>query len=515
MDRFDDIWRNKFQYEDPKSDQWNTPTEKNWDSIVAGIRVANRRKKFFPILFLLLLFSFLGLMYIVGSKTGLFLPENKFTLSEKEREFHGGQTQFYEDLKVAEYFSIPIFSNDDGQEEKTHSIEKNKLSENFENSFTEKSTNFTQPIEQGAGHTYNPPQHPLDEKQLLKSAIISTNSKKLFEEIKSQINEFKDFYQYELQLENKSEKITNPNQNDDFHFAQNESLLNTLPSKIPLSPIELSRDNLLLPITTFTPTKANQNFWSVGLYISPVFWQQTLGRSYTDLLEPFDFNYSKSNFGIRIGIDLNRRLNESFEVYFQPGYSIISGRSGHNSTLVYSIGDETQDDHSNSYNIDMATPFGFAGAEFQLVRKDEIPTQEVKLNPVFDSDFTIQSISIPIGLRYFPIKNYSFKPYFNAGATFNRILRTKNTLTQIRPNHDAFDSKTVKGSVNISDNLRKNNLQISFGLGSYFYLGDHIKLNINYQYSRGLSSINVTEINSNRTQSHELIFSVLKKINKN
>ncbi len=514
MDKFDDIWRNKFQQEDPQPDQWNTPSDKAWESIAAGIRIADRRKKILPILLLFLLFGFLGLMFIVGLKTGIFSPENNKILSDKENQADQIYTSQNEGLIVLQDFSDTHLPESKKQEKALPSSNNNQLYSES-STITDASDIIDEEYQHPDGNFKKSKELPFKNQQFPESERIINDLNNNLDEKKSGFDQRDGMFHNDLKVENKFDVENISGKENGFPLFINEKILPTRESKVPTNPISLYPKNELLLTAKNKPSAVKSNYWSAGFYVSPFLWQQNLSQSYTELLEPFEFNYSKISFGIRMGVDVNRKLNESFELYLQPGYSIISGTSGHNSTLVYSISEETQDNHSNSYNIDMATPFGFAAADFQLIRKDEIATQEVELNPVFESDFSIHAISIPIGLRYYPLKSCSFNPYINTGLTFNQILTTENKLTEVRPNHNAFDSKTIKGRKNISNNLRKSNLNINLGIGSSFYLRDHIKLNINYQYAYAVGSINISEINSNRTQSHELIFSVLKKIDKN
>ena len=50
MDRFDDIWKNRFNEEEFSEGDWNTPDEKVWEGIVPHVDAKDDRRPFWMIL---------------------------------------------------------------------------------------------------------------------------------------------------------------------------------------------------------------------------------------------------------------------------------------------------------------------------------------------------------------------------------------------------------------------------------------------------------------------------------
>ena len=95
-----------------------------------------------------------------------------------------------------------------------------------------------------------------------------------------------------------------------------------------------------------------------------------LNSNYEFALAPADF-YAEDKLGYQLGFGINQQLGERVGLTFSVSYKNQKYTSGHNSEVIYNTALE-ETGQSQSYELTLATPFGFVQSDFVLFRNSRL-----------------------------------------------------------------------------------------------------------------------------------------------
>jgi len=487
MDRFDEIWRNRFQQEEIEPSLWNTPGENVWKAVEKGVLMEKRRRRK-PFFFLLLgaLALGAGLLYMglqngeIAEKTGLE-AENGVTTSLQSEAFEAEssfeltpeETEGTLDDKAFETGELMTPKTSDAGEPSTPNGEMEgaiPTSESTTTTAEEVASEIDgQPAaiseEQTAGLRDQPPLYRENTSmQSIGESLISADGGFLSKNIVAGITPGI----------STPEKLL-PRELRPFSLSEIDNLQESIHQRI-LSEREIQTEDL--------------KSFGAGLRTGLAVWSTSVNSTYREDLAAFDFDFSKRDLGWFAGLELSYKLNSKLD--FSAGfiYERATGSSRHNSSLKYGVSTEDQESHSHDYSELVATPFGFASADFSLIRNSEVEGDEIELLADFESEHTIENYSFPLTLRYFPLERTgNFSPFITAGVGINRLSVVQNTLKKVDPGHTAFDFKPLESNTNLTTELQQTHIDARLSLGLNAKLGGNWSANLSIEYIRGMSKI--------------------------
>lgn len=475
MDRFDDLWKNRFNEEDFSESDWNTPDEEVWDAILPHVAPQNEKRPLWMI--------WLGLGIISILLISILASNNNNQISSKESP-------------VAKSTQLNNIAP----------VEKNIFFENSNspiNQLTPKLNNATvkndSPLDT---HKVNSRNTYL--KSNIKTVLNSSFSTDLTLAENNSVSNEKSILSNTKSLKG---VILKDGMKDKIF---EEKLIS-----VPSSNMFLSADNSVHPIQILPQfeIKKKKSFL-LGYRAGAVFWKHRISNDYTSDLSPFDFNYQDS-WGWQTSFSFNYELNNYFDLFANLAYEQIKTTSGHNSDLTYSILEEENPSNPlNEYALSLATPYGLSGATFNFNRGQNLPSDEVSLLVDFNSEHLIQNFSLPVGLAIYPFgKKTKLIPMATLGFGINYLAQISNKIQSIDTYHDAIQYDDSGSSTFVSPDLEKWHFDYRLGLGLKYELQRNLHLQINYDWTRGLNPIYKFENYETRIDRHQISLGLTKSFN--
>ena len=479
MDRFDDIWKDRFNEEELPIDDWNTPDDDVWKGILPHVEPQKKKKRRFWWLWFgagILLISVI-VIFSFPNKNDVALSQdsesNKITETPKVIINDPNIVNTGVDRREDTNSFLPINTSD-------AVIETEIISVNvppYNNTIT-----FKKPIRISATNNVLPSKNIIsDTKKNIK--LNSPESSTL------QISETNKASKTIISLDGKNEAI------EKLSWSM-------LPS------LELSLQKTILPTHDLPQLKwldivpPSNGRVMLGFSTGAVFWKHRISNNYTTLLDPFDFNYEDA-LGWQANLNARFALNKFLEGTIGFQYEQINTKSGHNSEVSYLLDNESNTNPFNEYVLNLATPYGLSGATFNFIRNQDIGANSADLLVDFQSTHVIKNISIPVGFNIFPFgKNNKLVPSAHLGFGTNYLASISNNIQSIETHHDVIQFDDSGTSTFDSPELQKWHFDYRIGLGVTYQINPKSSLQLNYDWSRGINPIFKFEDYNTRIDRH-------------
>ena len=478
MDRFDDIWKNRFNEEELPVGDWNAPDDEVWKSI--SVEVFPEKDKRRLLWFWLGLGGVLLLLSVaIFWANGIDKFSENYIPGKSNSHLTSNNLQKDNSLATAKADDVtPINGEESKRKFKSESISVNVSPSNNQNQLSIPNTNNadintitknrkpnTLNNNSKKNKFFHSPiiNNPVNEKQEILSNIKSLNSATTLDGMKTRSNEMN-------YLPKLKSTLFEPLQ---VHPILILDLINYELTKPNLKDIDL-------------PSKFKISLSANG---GVVFWKHRISDQYTSDLSPFDFNYENGN-GWQTNLNLNISLGKKWDAFVGVQYEQVKTTSGHNSDIVYSVDNEINANPLNGYALSLATPYGLSGATFNFIRNDNIGNEDVDLLVDFHSDHLIKNISVPLGTAFYPLgKQRKFVPYFSAGIGVNYLSNINNSIQGIETNHDAIQYDDSGTSTFVNADVTQWHFDYRIGAGVTYELSRNFQLQFKYDYSRGINPI--------------------------
>lgn len=473
MDKFNDIWKNRFNEGDAPKASWNNPSEDIWANILTEIPQEKPNRK--------------GLLWILSTSIVLLIS------------FIG-----YKSCSNTNTYSqaTPIHTS----QQFNSTISKVESTQREDQSISQDETNTTK-----------------SKKAIVKSLPLSKLNNSSSDQIYVENKNPKKIYISTDVIEQK-DNVRFLNSNDiipkviDEHTTLKSSGTPSLKSNqysnisklksIGIQTIDDQTANPYLKLSDIKPINTNTRL-SIGVSSGLVYWQHQISNEYLSALDPFEFNY-QDNIGFNVQLGFNYRLNKRMQLSSGLSYDRVAIKSGHNSNLQYQLQEEFENSQ-NKYFLALATPYGFVDSEFDVKRVENITDENINLNASVHSTQIIHNISIPVSLG---IKLLTFKRFnveASTGLGINYLAQIENKLDNVNPNHSAFqydENNTKLGAVDI------NHWHMDYRIGMLmtYNINPNTTLNLHYNYVKGLNAIYKTSDFDTKINRHYFSFSLIKAL---
>ena len=508
MDRFDDIWKDRFNEEDLPVDDWNTPDDEVWKGILPHVAPQKKEKKrrwwwlWFEVGSLLLIAIVLLLLPSQSDVAVISQDSNQRGVTEISTT---ATTTSTNDPNIVST-GVNTFNgkNNSSVQSSKSRMESETISVNVSpsneadvpngsnvNTLLQMSV-YTKRISDIPISNITIANAEIETKTNLKSNSPGFSTLKIFKETKT------------------TQKPLLSGKND-----VNEKLSTSmLPSLEALLQERILPTNLAeLELLEIVPPSEGK--LALGFSTGAVFWKHRISNNYTTLLSPFDFNY-EDGLGWQANLNATYAFNEFFEGIIGFQYEQINTKSGHNSDITYSIDNEVDAMNPlNGYALSLATPYGLSGATFNFIRSQDLAANSADLLVDFHSTHVIKNISIPIGMNIFPFgKKNIWVPSVHLGFGTNYLASISNNIQSIETNHDAIQYDDSGTSTFVSPELEKWHFDYRLGLGVTYQLNSKSSLQLNYDWSRGINPIFKLEDYNTRIDRHHLTLGFRTKLGK-
>lgn len=426
MDRFDDIWKNRFNDGNTPIGDWNSPDDELvWEGIAQHIPTKNKRRKVLWWWWVIGALITLGLLFSFISMSKNSINQNNLSTSE---------------------IILPI-KKDSNNLVSNNNISTNSTSISSNQKKSEGSQTIAREVEKS---DFN-----LSATHYANSTLsaVSLEQQEILEEEKTEI------------------KI---NENTEIKRIQN----------LNLTDFEIS-ENIDFNIPELDLNNQNNPFL-LNFNVGVVFWEHQISNQYISDLSAFEFNYS-DDFGWQSSLSIEYVLNKHWSFFGGIQYEQVETFSGHNSPLTYDL--NTEQNQSNDYAQALATPYGLSEASFRFNRNESIGDDEVDLLVDFKSRHLIQNWSLPLGISYSPIgQKNRFKPSINVGFGVNYLSNISNSIHQIKTHHSAIHFENGVSSF-AKPNLNKWHYDIRMGLALNYQLIPNLGIQFQYNWTKGLNPV--------------------------
>lgn len=461
MDKFDEIWKNRFNEGGAPNDDWGSPDDLVWDGIDEHLKKDSKRKSW------IWFWWGTGLMVLMlGTFMFAFKGEKKdrtTNVSDKEKD----------ELSevIIEKSTDALANSSDLVENKSIKKEDLPLSENP--LFTKKINQKPETLSQSKLIYGN----SNESKFLFKPKSKTASQNPILENFSLLESTFVTEKVSITDLKNINRKV------DEFVKLQSIKafLLNDSGSN--------SQEVLVLPnIESVVSPIAKTDRFFIALEAGAVSWKHRISAQYTSALSPFEFVYS-DNFGWQTALTGGVAVGKYFEVNTGVRLEKIRVSSGHNSEINYSPAAEIAGRQSNDYSLSLATPYGLSPADFVLNRTANVGGDDVDLKVDFNSGHNITNIQIPAGIRFYPFgKRQKLTAFAEVGTSFNFLTKVTNEIESIDTHHDAIKF-TDSGQAFTEPEITKEFYDLRFGGGLVYKFSKQLKFNLSYDYSRGLNPV--------------------------
>lgn len=481
MDKFDDIFKNRFNDGDVPIGDWNTPDDDLvWQGIAPHIPQHDDHRKYIWLwwgigLLLLLLLGGLALAKIQSNTT----VQVKESVEKKLTQVQTPERSTLKEDHSTNPYLEKLLPNDISAKianhslKNLHSVEKKSATSAVKNTTPQTKTPFATTAENYAKEGVQ---------------VFYKNSKIIDNQI-----------------------VTTPKNNIDVKKlaseATNISTLNIL------SLNELAQKNTLKKQLKLDKLQADNNPNNVLLSASAglVYWQHQISSQYTNDLSAFDFNY-QDNWGWQTALIASIDLNNYFTPFVGIQYESIDVTSGHNSAISYEAANE-QGTNANIYTQNLATPYGLTEATFRLDRNEVLMEESVALTVDFKSSHQIQNWSLPIGLQFFPLgKKNRFQLNTNMGLGINYLAGINNQLKDVDTHHALIQYAVDSPAVFNSPDINKWHFDVRLGAGVNYMMSGNLSINVQYNWARGLNSIFQQDDYATRINRHQLSIGLVKAL---
>jgi len=475
MDRFDDIWKNSFNAADIPVEDWNTPDDQVWASVAKTLPKPKRKKR-------LLWWWFAGFLVLASAISLYWLWTMEST-----------QT-------AVDQLSIVNIQNTELESE----VAMDKLID-AKKPLIEKEKPLANPTQKHA---------PLKPKAISDQPIVN-KVQKTASTYTTTINT------------NLAKQVFIPKPSIDTPFLgkKNEVIPSTNMIEPTTEKVFLAPENTLgnLAIQPLTNTVAlglpSEKKWmpttkkpiSLSINTGIVFWQHQLNSDLATTLSPFDFNYT-DGVGLHMDLEMAFDLNDYFKIFTGIGYDRVGVTSGHNSAIQYSLLDELNES-DNKYLLSLATPYGFMDSEFSLRRTADISQEEVDLLVDFNSKHLIQNISVPLGLKIYPLgQRRLLVPSISTAFGVNYLASISNDLSTIDTHHDALGYQSNSAAVQ-KQAIEAWHFDARVGAGLTYKMPRKIDISVQYNFVKGLSPVFKLDNLNTKINRHYLNLTLTKTIN--
>ena len=462
MDKFDDIWRNKFNDEDISIGDWNTPDDEQvWAGIVPHIPEKNgSRKGFLWWIFSLILLTTISLTFIfLGAKNNS--GSNEQFMDSTNQEAIESQTTNAKTSKKTAISFLQSADQDNRSIEVEAQGEQNRSDSGFNiNSGVNRTNKALNRIEQ---NILNQPaiNDDMSVNEGLSSTMISDNEVSL------------------------SKAINTVNENNEGVFAS---------SILPYGQLNfidiVKKENIdiVLPEDYSVEQHKSNAVIAWGVHAGVVIWQHNISSSYINALSPFDFNYDDGRGWIVEG-RMNLQLNDYIQPYVGIQYESVTVRSGHNSAVDYQLENEEIQGSMEGFQ-GVATPYGSSEVTYRLDRNESAITENTPLSIDINSNHDIRNWSVPVGLQVFPLGQSSkWQWATNIGFGTNYLQNISSHLSNVQTNHDDIVyNDAVPRQYDIVE-IDQWHFDLRMGTGLQYSWKNNTSFNLNYQWSKGLNPV--------------------------
>lgn len=483
MDRFDDIWKNRFNEGDAPIGDWNTPDDDLvWEGIAPHIPQQDDRRRYIWLwwaigLLMLALLGWVVVKQVVASKN----------------------------FDVKNVKNQPIIEATNLKEETD--LKNTTFNKNIAESNGNNSTNI---LNQATASLNSAVEAEVvnDEK--------STNST-IFEEGNTTISTAKKYTRIERnrQLSSVSSMAANENIADKIVETKKQRKINVL-NKIPFLDLEnLAQTNTLnSPINYKLPDSKSDKKAKIALSVNAgaVYWQHKISDEYTSDLSPFDFNYD-DNWGWQTSLLATIDVNDYLTPFIGIQYESVTVTSGHNSDLNYNTASE-QGSNANEYTQNLATPYGLSEATFRLDRDENFGEEMTDLTVDFKSKHQIQNWSMPFGLRVYPMgKKQRLQWNASVGMGINYLSSIQNSLDNVDTHHDFIQYSVDSPAIFNSPTIEQWHYDVRLGTGLDYFINNNLKVNFQYNWSKGLNPIFQQGDYATKINRHQLSIGIIQALN--
>lgn len=477
MDRFDDIWKNRFNEQDLPDSDWISPDNKVWEGILKEVDTPKKEKRRFLIwwisgfalIILTALWLFMEQPMIENSTKKInqtALENSTLTVTRKDEEkdiedqatITGTATQT--EIQ-AEQPSQLANKRTERVLQKNANVSQQKTSKNLTQLTSIESSDAVSATDLETIHELVNGLHAIDQNA---------------EEVIPEMPTVKD-----LTVSRRSN-----------HFASKKSVgkgISQLPSLNLTSLLAPERNEEAWPfqIVPLPTIVAPPKRWRLGFHLGAVHWKHRITDRFREDFAAFDFNYTDT-WGWQATMDLAIPINSWLEWSTGIQYEAVQNTSGHNSPLDYRL-DREDGSASNAYALSLATPYGLAPAEFSFKREQDLTNEEVDLLVDFQSKHTLRNFSVPVGFSIYPLgQRKRIIPKLNVGIGVNYIAGMANEIDFIQTHHDAI-LLAKETAVVMEQDFEKWHLDYRLGLGVQVHLSQHLRLDLGYNWVRGINPV--------------------------
>ena len=459
MERFDKTWREAFNQPEFDKEKWNSPSSSLFDKIEEEVAKDEQPKGFW--------FTVLGITLLVAALILLVIILSSSSESVKKTNTLDSTSSIVENTYNTQ-------SN------------TNQLVDNIE---TTPSKPFVESDPEVKTSLYNIKE--INTKTLVVQTIQETSHNRRNQENTS----------------NKNDLFISENSNipDFTPISWNEKLA---PS--PTIDFRTIQSHKIIPSVTLKETSSFQKKTSpiyIGLFSQYVLWDDILNPNYQSALQDADF-YSSETKAFNFSLDIEKPLSNRISIFSAISYERISIESGHNSTLFYSS--DSMGSLSNTFDLDMASPYGFMQSEILLTRNASSTINE-NIDLGLSTQHEISNLDLNLGLRLKLIQHNRSSIRLSTALGLNYLVKIENTFKNCLVGNS--DLVYDQGSI-ISDQQNLNRVYLSTYLGvEYNYQINTLNaLTFRTSWKEGLGSIYSEDSFSTKTRRVYFGIGLIRKI---
>ena len=494
MDRFDDIWKNRFNEEDFPVGDWNAPDDEVWKSIEVEISPKKDRRRSF--------WFWLGL----GSLLLLFSTAILFGTGKL-----GQSANLVSEEKATSQLIDKKTSNNNSIAENT--VANTTEVTDAKSEITFKAENISVNISPFADRNISKNNNTITISETPRTTNVFKNKSIISNTIATQSVEAKNILSNSLKTKNTIplDGMSKRAKETIYMIPNSVLILNEPFWTHPILNLQLLADDDF--IKSLNPESYKFGKIRLGANAGVTFWNHRISDKYTSDLSPFDFNY-EDGIGWQTNLNLNISLGKKWDAFVGVQYEQVKTTSGHNSALTYSPDSEVTDP-LNGYVLSLATPYGLSGATFNFNRVEEVGTDDVDLLVDFHSDHMIKNISIPVGAMFYPLgKNRKFTPSATLGFGVNYLQGISNKIGSIETNHSAIQFDDSGSSTFVDAEIKNWHYDFRMGAGVNYHFNRYFNLNLNYNFSRGINPIFELDQYNTRIDRHHISLGLTTKFSR-
>ena len=500
MDRFDDIWKNRFNEKQVPAEDWAMPDEVVWDNIAVGIAGKRKRRSLFfwlPFVgggMVLLVLGFLVVQNTAGPLDNLLQDHIDSNVSGK--------------VESVDSKSNPIvFGSIESAKQQSPDLEKINISESKViqanlSVVNKKGLEFKKASSELNSQSRKTKNIDREEQDIIQKDKFA-NSDDSFISFANENNSNLVIEQKISDTIDLEKKITVASNNREIRVLNKVDFLPNLNIE------KFNKGKFVLDINFHNILRQsgiqsikNKELWSIAANGGVVYWQNRISDQYQSDLSPFDFNYS-NNFGFLFDLNLERKLNSKLSFGLGLSYETVITTSGHNSEISYNKSAELVPAH-NAYELNLATPYGLNQANFLLFRNTEVSDEELDLVVDFESKHSIQNLSLPLSMTYHAVDAKRLKVGFSLGLGVNYLLDIKNEISLIDTHHSSIEHVVGDKDQFVSPEISKWHFDIRPQIKFEYSLKHNTRLSLHYRWIRGLNPIFEMDKYSTSVDRHQL-----------